>query len=279
MLLSGSVGFTLLFNKNINKAVLLLADVHDGVSYCKRDSVMIDKWLSLKSMNNDILLEEAVREELSLTDLWPGAEHTQRLKKLNKENQKIKPVDIRPLLIPYSWELLDSIDKPELKNTTLDKYLQNIDDFYNLKKTKFMIKYIVPEIKKLYKTTDENIKRILFLHFEEMKKYYMDYRNNNKECLDKPLYDVYVSNKDILEDINNMSTMIMEWYILLLIFNSKTNNILHLGLAHSNRLLDFLKEIYKFVTIKKSGINEIAEITNEQPEACLLVPEDINNIK
>jgi hypothetical protein len=276
MLLSGSVGFTLLINKDINKIILLLADVHDGVSYCKRDSVMIDNWLSSKSMNNDVLLEEAVREELSLTDLWPGAEHTQRLKKLNKTNQKIKPVDIRPLLIPYSWELVGSTDKAELKQTTLEIYLKNIDDFYNLKKTKLMMKYIVPEVKQLNESADEHIKKILFTHFQEMKEYYMDYIKKNKEYLDKPLIEVY-NNKDILEDINNISTMIMEWYILLLILNSKTNSILHLGLAHSNRLLDFLKDVYKFSIIKKSGVNEIAEITNV-PEACLLVPNDINKL-
>jgi hypothetical protein len=276
MLLSGTVGFTLLLNKNINKVILLLADVHDGVSYCKRDSVMIDKWLSLKSIKNDILLEEAVREELSLTDLWPEAEHTQRLKKLNKENKKIKPVDIRPLLIPYSWELLESIDKPELKNITLNKYLENIDDLYNLRKKKLIMKYIFPEVKQLHKIADSYIKKLLFLHFKEMKDYYMDYRNNNKEYLDKSMYEVFVSNKDILEDINNMLTMIMEWYILLLILNSKKKSILHLGLAHSNRLLDFLKEIYKFSIINKSGVNEISQISND-PEACLLVPQDINN--
>ena len=275
MLLSGSVGFTLLFNKDLNKAILLLADVHDGVSYCKRDSVMIDKWLSSKTMSNDILLEEAVREELSLTDLWPGAEHTQRLKSLNKTNQKIKPIDIRPLLIPYSWELLNKIDNVEQKNMLLNKYLQNIDNFYNFKKTKLMMKYIVPEVKQLHQNATDNIKKLLLLHFEEMKDYYKDYRNNNKEYLEKSIFEVFDKDKDVLEDINNINTMIMEWYILLLILNSKTNSILHLGLAHSNRLLDFLKEIYKFEEIKKSGVNEIAEVT-AYPEACLLVPDEIN---
>ncbi len=277
MLLSGSVGFTFLFNKDIDKAILLLADVHDGVSYCKRDSVMIDKWLSDKSIKNDILLEEAVREELSLTDLWPGAEHTQRLKKLNKENKKIKPVDIRPLLIPFSWELLDRVDKPELRKTTLDEFLINIDDFFNLKKTKLMMKYIVPEVKQLLQNANEHINKIIKIHLNEMKDYYMEYRSNNKKYLDKTMYDIYHIDKDILEDINNIITMIMEWYILVLIFNSPENSILHLGLAHSNRILDFLKEIYNFDVIKEGGVNEIALITKD-PDACLLMPEEINKI-
>ncbi len=270
MLLSGSVGFTLLSNKDINKTILILADVHDGVNYCKNDSVMIDRWLAYKSLDNDVLLEEAIREGLSLTDLWPGAVHTQRLKQLNRLNPKIKPVDIRPLLIPYSWELLYTNNKPELNNTPLNKYLQNIDDLYNFRKTKLMMKYIVPEIKKLL---DNSIKKKLLIHFNEMKDYYMDYINDN-EYLNKTIKEIYDTNKDILEDINNMTTMIMEWYILLLLFNSNTNSIVHLGLAHSNRLLDFLQEIYNFSVMKKSGVNEIAEIT-DNPKACIIMPDDI----
>ena len=276
MLLSGSVGYTLLENKDINKVVILLSDIHAGVSYCASDSTMIDKWLDTKSSNNDILLEEVIRENFSLTDLWPGAEHTQRLKHLNRNNGKIKPIDIRPLLIPYSWELLDTSNS-ELKNMTLREYLQRIDNIFNLKKTKLMMEYLIPEIKKLLKDCDEKIRRLLFSHFQEMRELYLDYIKSNRHLLDKKMYDLFMNNKDVLEEINNITSMIMEWYVLLLIFNSKTNSILHLGLAHSNRLLDFLTEIYKFRIIKKSGITQIAEITTN-PQACLLMPDEINKL-
>jgi hypothetical protein len=88
---------------------------------------------------------------------------------------------------------------------------------------------------------------------------------------------LYQNNKNELEEINNITSMIMEWYILLLSINNNTNSILHLGLAHSNRILEFLLDVYSFYIIKQSGINMIEEINSNEPEACLMVPDDINN--
>ncbi len=274
MYLSGSVGYTLLKHKHTNKYILLFADIHDGVSYCHQDSMMIDNFLSIKD-NNDILLEEVVREKLSLTDLWPSAEHTQRLKKLNKTNNKIKPVDIRPLLIKYSWELLDTTHNKIYHDMTLEEYLSLIDDIFNYKNTKLMRKYFLPEVKKLDKVNIK-LKEILLQHFDEMRQLYFEFIEENKKNLDKPMSELYKNNKDMLEEINDMTSMIMEWYILLLILNSNTNSILHLGLAHSNKILDFLLEVYSFNIIKKSGINKINEIDSDKPTACLMVPDDIN---
>jgi hypothetical protein len=278
MYLSGSVGYTLLKynNKDYEKNIFILADIHDGVSYCKQDSIMIDKWLTSKD-RNDILLEEVIREEVSLTDLWPGAEHTQRLKTLNKTNKKIKPIDIRPLLIPFSWELLSNKDYPNKQaSIKLDEYLIFIDNICNLKSSKLMIKYIVPEIKKLYKDGNETINKKLIIHFEEIRNIYFEYIKTNKGFLKKSIIDIYKIDENVLEEINNITSMIMEWYILLLIFNSKTSSILHMGLAHSNRIIDFLNKIYSFKIVKKSGINMISEIKGN-PIACVLVPNEINS--
>ncbi len=275
MYLSGSVGYTLLKHKYTNKYILLLADIHDGVSYCSQDSMMIDKFLSLKD-GNDILLEEAVRENFELTDLWPGAIHTQRLKKLNKSNGKIKPIDIRPLLIPFSWELLnsDNSDKEQAK-ITLEQYLSFIDKIFNYKSSTLMMKYFVKELKKLEKNADPKMREILLEHFQEMKELYLEYLQENKFYLQKTMIEIVNSNEQILEEVNNMTSMIMEWYILLLVLNSNTNSILHMGLAHSNRILDFLVDVYSFEVIKQSGINMMNQI-NDEPKACLLVPDDIN---
>ena len=235
---------------------------------------MIDNWLASKD-RNDILLEEAVREELSLTDLWPGAEHTQRLKKLNKNNTKIKPVDIRPLLIPFSWELLSNKDSPsEQANMTLDNYLILIDKIFNFRSSKLMMKYIVPEMKKL--NINNKYQKLLLEHFDEIKEIYKYYREDNKIYLNKTIKEIYNINQSLLEEINEMISMLMEWYILLLVLNSDNNSILHMGLAHSNRILEFLIEVYSFEIIKKSGINMMAEI-NDEPNACLLIPDEINN--
>ena len=59
MNISGSVGYTLLFNKKTSLHVLVFADIHDGVKYCVQDNaVMISDFLK-KSHNNNILLEES----------------------------------------------------------------------------------------------------------------------------------------------------------------------------------------------------------------------------
>ena len=278
MLLSGSVGYTLLENLKINKNVLILADVHDGVSYCERESVMIDSYLSSKADSNEVLLEEVVREEFKLGDLWPSSVHTRRLKELNQNNKKIIPIDIRPLLIPFSWELLENDNKNEIGNMIFNNYLIGIDHVFNYRSSKLMALYIAPQVKKIHSNCDDKIKGILLKHFQEMKEIYLNYREENKEYLDKTVYQVFILKPSILEDINNMISMIMEWYILVLILNSKSNSILHMGLAHSNRVVDFLIEIYQFKVVKTNGVNKIADIIDDSsktPVSCLLLPDEI----
>jgi hypothetical protein len=276
MLLSGSVGYTLL--EKTKKRVLILADIHDGVSYCQRDSVMIDTWLSSKTDDNDILLEEVLREGFKLGDLWPLSIHTGRLKELNKNNKKIIPIDIRPFLIPFSWEILLNDPNNQIGKMRLNRYLIGLDNIFNLRGSKLMKQHICPQVKKLRETSDEKTINILLTHFEEMNRIYCEYRDTNKKYLDETISDILKKDKDILENINEMTSMLMEWYTLLLILNSTRNSILHLGLAHSNRILEFLTETHEFKILKSSGVNTIAEIideTEKAPKACLLMPKNI----
>jgi hypothetical protein len=276
MYISGSVGFTLLHG--YNKYVLLFADIHDGVKYCMQDSIMIDKWLNAND-NNDVLLEEVIREQFNLKELWPNSPHTQGLKNLNINNHNIKPVDIRPLLVPFSWELADN-EKPLYKMLLVD-YESRLNDLFNLKKTKFFITYILPEVKKL--KNNEKFRVSLITHFYYMKELFdelfidklkTDMSNN---YMHQTIYYLSINNRDILEKINNLISMIMEWYILVLIHNSTKNSIIHVGLAHSNKLLNLLKDVYGFKVITQNGVNEMNEIEDEA-KACVLVPNEINNI-
>jgi hypothetical protein len=274
MLLSGSVGYTLL--EKTNKRVLILADIHDGVSYCQRDSIMIDTWLSSKTDDNDVLLEEVLREEFKLGDLWPSSIHTGRLKELNQNNKKIIPIDIRPLLIPFSWEILLNDPNNEIGKMPLNRYLIGLDHIFNLRSSKLMKQYIAPQVKKLRETSDKKTINILLTHFEEMNRIYCEYRTTNKKYLDETISDILKKDKDILENINDMTSMLMEWYTLLLILNSSRNSIMHLGLAHSNRILEFLTETHEFKILKSSGVNTITAIIDKSekaPNACLVIPE------
>ncbi len=271
MNISGSVGFTLLKHNILNKYVLLLADVHDGVSYCAKDSIFIDKWLNDKS-NNDILLEEILRDQLNkLKELWPSSKHTQDLKHLSINNKKIKLVDIRPLLIPFSWELCESNN--ELGKYLLKDYLKPLDNLFNFKRTNLMKNIILPQVLKL----KEPYKRGIIKHYYEMKDLYLEFISEYKHLMDKEL--IYILNIDfsILEKINNILSLIMEWYIILLIHSSSKNSIIHIGLAHSNRVLDLLLEVYNFKIINQQGINKM-EDTYKPLHSCININQSINNI-
>jgi hypothetical protein len=274
MNISGSVGFTLLKNKQLDKYVLLFADVHDGVSYCSRDSIFIDKWLISKGIddNNDILLEEVIREYLNkLKELWPSSIHTQNLKDLSINNKKIKLVDIRPMLIPFSWELCET--DSELGEYLLKKYLEILDNLFNFKRMPLMLKYILPQVLKL----KDPYKKEIIKHFYEIKDLYLHFIDEYKILMDKPLLYILNYNSSILEKINNLLSILMEWYIILLIHNSSKNSIIHIGLVHSNRVLDLLLDVYNFEIINQQGINKM-EDTYKPLHACVNINSLINNI-
>ncbi len=274
MNISGSVGFTLLKNEVLNKYVLLLADVHDGVSYCSKDSTFIDKWLSTKGQedDNDILLEEVLRDYLkNLKELWPSSPHTQNLKRLSINNKKIKLVDIRPLLIPFSWELCYT--KSQLGQFLFKKYLEILNNLFNFKKTNLMMKYILPQVLKLR----EPYKKAVIKHFYEIKELYLLFIDEYESFMDKELLYVLKHDSSILEKINNLLSLIMEWYIILLINNSSKNTIIHIGLAHSDRVLDLLLEVYNFKIISQKGINKM-EDTYKPLHSCININTYINNI-
>jgi len=265
--ISGSVGYTLL--KKDHKYVLLLADVHDGVKYCEQDSIMIDNYLNKKDKNN-ILLEEVLRENFTLTDLWPGSPHTQRLKKLNIKNHKIKPIDIRPMLLPFSWELV-AMNKIN-QNVKLNEYLLLLDSFFNYKNTKFNNSYIVPEIKKNFDKKDLIIK-----HFHILKDKYNDFKNANKMYMDMTILELCKKHNNILEKLNQLTSSIMEWYIVMLVHNSIKNTIIHVGLAHSEKVLILLTGPYRYEIVESQGVNNMDNLSDTM-RACIVVPPEINDI-
>ena len=275
--LSGSVGYTLLKLNNIY--ILLLADIHDGIEYCTQDSTMISDWLDNVSSNNNntILLEEIIREKFKLTDLWPNARHTQELKKLNQGNKMIIPVDIRPMLIPFSWELVSTNKK--LGETRLLQYIQPLEDFFN-KNTNFYNNYIKNNVDimetKQNQYTDSKISPSF--HFNQLSIIFVEFKNENENIMNKNISEIIDINIIVLQHINNLISMIMEWYIILLIYSNNNNSIIHVGLAHSNRLLDLLVKVYRFKIIEQSGLNKMVDIPNHIPSSCILLPQDINNM-
>ena len=270
--LSGSVGYTFLNKNDIN--VLLLADIHDGVKYCKENSKMIAKWLDENSEKYTILLEE-VRGDYKLTDLWPESIHTQELKQLNSLNLKIIPVDIRPQLIPFSWELLDSdsIQINVLKKITLKMYIKYLEHFF---KNTLTANDIMKNNNIIFNNNKNNISPEY--HLSLLKELFEEYKIMYKDVMNKDIQYVRNNNPDALIRINNLISMCMEWYIIVLIFHNSKNTIIHIGLAHSNRILDLLIKVYKFNIIEKTGINRLNEINSLIPSSCVLISKNVNNM-
>lgn len=262
----GLVGYTLLEKDDIN--ILILADVHDGVTYCKEDSIGISEWLKGKSKKSKILLEEVNLNNVNLTDLWPNSKHTQELKKLARTNSLINSVDIRPLLIPFSWELIDK--HPKLGQYNISQYLNPIHKFF-MNKGFLYSTIIVKELNKL----DDITKNRVMTHHGVIKEMYKDILE--KYPLKTSMESIYKKDKDFLEDISNLISVIMEWYIVLLSLNTNKNIIIHSGLAHTDRLIKTLEKFYKFKKVDIKGINKMSEINfSSPPNACMYIPEHIN---
>jgi hypothetical protein len=150
----------------------------------------------------------------------------------------------------------------------------------DVERTLKTIKKNSDKIKKLEKK--EHFRVSLITHFYFMKELFDELfidksKTKSTTYMHQTIYYLSINNKDLLEKINNLISMIMEWYILVLVHNSTKNSIIHVGLAHSNKLLYLLKDVYGFKVITQNGVNEMNEIEDE-PKACVLVPNDINNI-
>ena len=273
--ISGAVGYTLL-RKNLPEPfyILLFADIHDGVEYCQKDTIMIDTLLGQLS-NNNVLLEEAPRTNFTLTELWPNAPHTQKLKELNHTNQRITPVDIRPYLIPYSWELFGM--KNDVKEThgkmKFNDYLKILNDILNNCKFPDMLKKDIGDLCVGEKDTHPNLYNIsIFRHFKIIAEEFNKFKTDNKDILDKSMSEIFTNHKDVLENVNNLNSNVMEWYILLLVYNSKKNAIIHVGLAHSERILDILTKTHQFMVEKQVGRNKLNNFSNM---ACVYIPPEV----
>lgn len=272
MNISGATGYTILFNKKLNKKILLFSDIHDEVNYCKNinNFINIDKFLSTKMHTGQVLLEETVHHpSLNLVDLWPNAKHTQDLKiLLNNYPSKIIPVDIRPLLIPFSWQFIEGNDI--YKNITLEKYLSLFTKFFN-KKGLVWDKYIFSYLEFIHPNIQE---KLIKIHFEQLKD---DFNKKLSKFRNNILGDIYKNDYDYLQNIDIINSYIMEWYILILIFSDYRDSIIHTGLSHSHNIIRLLKESYGFNILEQKGLNDITKFNdNIIVDACIINPYNKN---
>jgi len=285
--LNGSIGYTLLIKNNIK--ILILADMHSNLPYCKKDGIFISDWFKNK-YNSKILLEEVPRVGPVLKELWPSSPHTQKLKEeYIKNSHIIQGVDIRPLLIPFSWELVYDDYTPSVN---LKEYLELINLFFTLK-----LDFIKNDLKHIY--SEEFLKKKkLGKHFLILKRIIIRLIKKNKIYLDKDIKDVIKNNKKLLQQINNILSDIMEWYIIAKIYQginenknyqginenknyqgineNKTSFIIHAGLAHTTNIINLLKNYYNYKVINDFGRTNMHNL-NIESTGCLHLPIDIEN--
>ena len=108
----GAIGYTIV--KNENHKIILFSDMHDKLKSCD-NKINMDKWLKSKFTSSIILLEEVPRDDSDLELIWSDSEHTVSLQNLYLDNiDLIKAFDIRFLLIPFSWDVEQSLTESKI---------------------------------------------------------------------------------------------------------------------------------------------------------------------
>lgn len=258
--ISGIVGYSILLNPKNNKIIILLADVHDGVQYCNKDeknNLYIDQILDklLKKDNLLIELEEVPREGIKLVELWPNAIHTQRLKKwfLKNEN-KILPIDIRPFLVPFSYQKYDlNLLEDSENNIKIKDYLHTLDSLFflneiPLKQNIIFFKNIIDALE--FKTNQPGILKM----YKILKKKYVILKN--KINLEKTFLEIIKNNKKWFQYLDELKLNIMDWYTTLILLRD-SHHICHLGLAHYLNVRAVLENNFEFNRIYENGLDSL----------------------
>ncbi len=249
----GAIGYTILKNKKTNKSIIVFADMHDQLKPCK-SLINIDDWIKNKFNTSKILLEEVPREGVQLKELWGSAKHTQLLKNLFLKNQhKIVGIDIRPYLIPFSWEVINEVDQEDkLYDITFREYICTIDDFISLNH-----EYLIQNLKS-YKFSNLN-KINLGYHFLKLKLKFKDYISRHTQHLDCKIKKICNENREVLQKLDNYLDKFMEWYTCSLIYENRHKPIVvHTGLMHSSNIIDLLELLYDYKKEKEIGVNTVS---------------------
>ena len=283
--ISGSIGVTIL--KKDNKIVIVLADDHSNKIYCKNIIKNLDKGdhIEIKDLlkdetrlKNQVLLEEIPRKHnsnLDLEELWPDSPHTQDLKNLFLSNDKITGVDVRPYLVPFSWEILESESKYNdflQMNFTLKDYLKNLFDFFNLEglfyEKLFRPVYIQITIKN----------NGLGAHLKSLKKNFLKLGKKIGNKLSEPITYFFDNEVSILQDVSILCDDIMEFLIIMNIFINEKRSLIHTGLYHSDKILRYLKSLYGFEMIYENGLNNFLDIEKIKKDSkypsCIYLPKE-----
>lgn len=264
----GSIGYTLLNNKN---NILIFADKHDNIPDCN-NKINMAEWFKTKFDSSIILLEEIPRVNSKILELWDQSVHTKELKDVYLQNPNIiKPVDIRHFLLNFSWEVIEENNQLEY-DITLKEYLLLIDEFLSMKNSYLKQNCELYDSKILVNLT-------LGRHFLNIKNEFKKLLLNvdKLKLLNKKIKYIINHHIQFLIDINELISKIMEWYICACICNYENRSlIIHVGLAHSEQIINLLQSIYEYQIIEQQGINKLEELNYKKIQGCVKISENIN---
>jgi hypothetical protein len=263
----GSIGYTILKNNFTKNKIIVMSDMHDKLPECQ-SNINVSDWFKNKLSTSEILLEEVPRENIKLIELWSDSKHTQSLKNLYLEKPKqIKAIDIRPFLVEFSWEITDPKDKNH--NLTLKEYLKQIDEFFNFQHSYFKNnQFYSPE-----KLINNNLGK----HFDTIKNKYNKFKLKNRILLNQLIANIKIHQINILNEVNDILSDIMEWYTCACILSSKNKSIiLHTGLAHSENIINWLVNQYDYKIILTQGINDMKQTYHVPLNGCIKLPFDLD---
>ena len=278
----GAIGYSVLTLGS--SYLLLLADMHDTLQGCE-DSVVIVDWFKSKFNTSKILLEEVYSDErkdgtdakensVQLKELWTVAPHTQGLKKLYlSEPDKINAIDIRPFLMPYSLEVI--LIKPEgiiIKDMILKDYLEALDLFFTIKHPLIINKLENYNIDKIKHTK-------LGKHFMSIKKNYYQFLIKYKDLMNRNIKDIVTN--ELIENFNDILSDAMEWYSCACVNLYENNSIIiHAGLAHTEKILDWLITHYNYKLVEQFGTNKLeynnGGLNTNMLNGCISLSKDID---
>ncbi len=264
----GAIGYTILKNKNSGKKMLIFADMHDHLERCN-NSIIISDWLKKKILNKNknttLILEEIPRQnklEGKIKELWSTSLHTQKLKELSIEySNVVNSIDIRTFLIPFNLEIAKPNDNDY--KVKLRDYLVNITNFFN----KNFIELYNDFLKnKNYKNVDfENSN--LGKHFNLIKSNYNNLLNKYYNVMDKFVTEII--NTELITDVEKILSDIMEFNVCVHVMKHINERIIiHVGLAHSEKIIQLLTSLYEYKKVKEVGINRLAETEYIEINGC-----------
>jgi hypothetical protein len=259
--LYGTIGYTILTNPTTSNKIIVFADRHDNLPKCN-NLTNISDWFEGKMHSSKILLEEVPRDSVNLEEIWTDSEHTQDLKNLFLANpDTVDGIDIRPLLIPFSWELVSDTEPAHL--ITARDYLQRINIFFTLGN-----EYMKSNLANY--NLDSLINSKLGKHYLILKTHWKKLLENYREFLQLGIWTIKIIRPDFLENINLILDQILEWYICAKISSlSNKSIIVHTGLAHSEKIIDWLQTHYQYQKLIEKGINQLAQTSTREIYGCM----------